>query len=77
MNHADKITSPIMVLHGKNDPRVPIEESEQIVNKLKKRNHPVTYIRVEDEGHSLVKLKNKISAYSKFADFLKQYIGKK
>ncbi|MFJ8265286.1 S9 family peptidase [Peribacillus asahii] len=76
LNHADKITSPLMVIHGVNDPRVPIEESEQIVNKLKKRNHPVTYIRIKDEGHRLVKLKNKIYAYSKLADFLETYIGK-
>ena len=65
-----------MVIHGVNDPRVPIEESEQIVNKLKKRNHPVTYIRIEEEGHTLVKLKNKIYAYSQMADFLEKYIGK-
>ena len=76
LNHADKITSPLMVIHGVNDPRVPIEESEQIVNKLKKRDHPVTYIRIEEEGHTLVKLKNKIYVYSKMADFLEKHIGK-
>ncbi|PKR83410.1 S9 family peptidase [Heyndrickxia camelliae] len=69
------ITSPLMVLHGANDPRVPIEEAEQIVNELKERNHPVTYIRFEDEGHFFVKLKNNITAYTAVADFLDQYIG--
>lgn len=76
LNNADNITSPLMVIHGVNDPRVPIEESEQIVNKLKKRDHPVTYIRIEEEGHTLVKLKNKINAYSKLADFLEKHMGK-
>ncbi|QED47765.1 S9 family peptidase [Cytobacillus dafuensis] len=76
LNYADKISSPLMVIHGVNDPRVPIEESEQIVNKLKERNHPVTFIRFEEEGHSLVKQKSKKYAYSKIADFLEKYIGK-
>ena len=76
LNHADNITAPLMVIHGVNDPRVPIEESEQIVNKLKQRDHPVTYIRIEGEGHTLEKHKNKIYAYSKIADFLEKHIGK-
>ncbi|MFC3883486.1 alpha/beta fold hydrolase [Bacillus songklensis] len=76
LNHANRITSPLMVLHGANDSRVSIEESEQIVNKLKERDHPITYIRFEDEGHSFVKLKNKISAYTAVSDFLEQIIGK-
>lgn len=75
LNHADKITAPLMVIHGVNDPRVSIEESEQIVNKLKKRDHPVTYIRIKEEGHSLVKHKNKKYANSLMADFLKKHIG--
>ncbi|WMX56554.1 S9 family peptidase [Peribacillus sp. R9-11] len=72
----DRITSPLMVLHGSNDPRVPIEESEQIVNKLMARNHPVKFICFENEGHSIVKLNNKITAYTAIAHFLNQYIGK-
>ncbi|MFE5430399.1 alpha/beta fold hydrolase [Peribacillus simplex] len=72
----DRITSPLMVLHGSNDPRVPIEESEQIVNKLIARNHPVKFICFENEGHSIVKLNNKITAYTAIAHFINQYIGK-
>lgn len=75
LNYADRITCPLIVLHGANDPRVPIMESEQMVTKLKQRNHPVKYIRFEDEGHSFVKLKNKLNAYTSIADFLNQYIG--
>lgn len=76
LNYADEITAPLLVIHGVNDPRVPIEESEQIVNKLKKRDHPVTFIRIEEEGHKVVKLENKKYAYSNVAEFLKKYIGK-
>lgn len=70
LNHADNIIAPLMVIHGANDPRVPIEESEQMVNKLKKRNHPVTYIRFREEGHLFKKVKNKIYAYTAMAHFL-------
>ncbi|MFD6443124.1 alpha/beta fold hydrolase, partial [Peribacillus sp. NPDC060186] len=76
LNQTDRITSPLIVLHGANDTRVPIEESEQIVNKLMARNHPVKFICFENEGHSIVKLNNKITAYTAIAHFLNQYIGK-
>lgn len=72
IHHVDKIKCPLMVLHGANDPRVPIEETEQIVDELRSRNHPVTYIRFEDEGHFFVKLKNNITAYTGVANFLKE-----
>lgn len=75
LNHTDRITSPLLVLHGENDARVPIREAEQMVNKLKERNHPVQFIRFEDEGHHFEKLKNKITAYTEMVQFLKQYIG--
>ncbi|MEH7457637.1 S9 family peptidase [Bacillus sp. JJ1127] len=75
LHRTDQIKCPVMLLHGANDPRVPIEETEQIVNELKERDHPVSYIRFEDEGHFFVKLKNNITAYTSVADFLNQYIG--
>ncbi|PGV50019.1 S9 family peptidase [Bacillus sp. AFS037270] len=76
LNHTDRITSPLMVLHGENDPRVPITESEQMVNKLKERNHQVEFIRFEDEGHKFEKLKNKSTAYKEMIQFLNRHIGK-
>ncbi|GAA0321552.1 S9 family peptidase [Bacillus carboniphilus] len=77
LHRTDAITCPLMVLHGANDPRVPIEEAEQIVGELQSRNHPVDYIRFEDEGHFFVKLKNNITAYTGVADFLDKYMGAK
>ncbi len=76
LNHADEITAPLLVIHGVNDPRVPIGESEQIVNKLKQRGHPVTYLRIEGEGHNLVKPEDKVYVYSMVAAFLEQYMGR-
>lgn len=74
IHHVDKIKCPMMVIHGANDPRVPVEEAEQIVAALKKRGVPVEYLRYEDEGHGLVKLKNRLDAYPKMADFLDRYL---
>ncbi|WP_059173829.1 S9 family peptidase [Bacillus sp. FJAT-27445] len=76
LHRTKDIECPVMMLHGANDPRVPIEETEQMVDELKARNHPVQYIRFEDEGHFFVKLKNNITAYSGVADFLDEHIGK-
>jgi dipeptidyl aminopeptidase/acylaminoacyl peptidase len=75
INHVDKIKCPMMVIHGVNDPRVPIAEAEQIVAALKKRNIPVEYLRYEDEGHGLAKLKNRLDAYPKMVKFLDRYVA--
>jgi dipeptidyl aminopeptidase/acylaminoacyl peptidase len=74
INHVDKIKCPMLILHGANDPRVPVGEAEQIVAALKKRNVPVEYLRYEDEGHGLVKLKNRLDAYPKMVAFLDRYL---
>ncbi|HLG61914.1 MAG TPA: S9 family peptidase [Ktedonosporobacter sp.] len=71
----DRITAPLFVIHGANDPRVPVGEAEQIVSALRSRNVPVEYLRFEDEGHGLVKRNNRLVAYPAIADFLEQYLG--
>ncbi|CAM3845053.1 S9 family peptidase [Mesobacillus zeae] len=76
LHYTDRIRCPLMLIHGANDPRVPIGESEQFAAKLKKRKHPVAYIRFEDEGHSLSKMKNKFVAYTRMAQFLDSIAGK-
>jgi len=77
IHQVDKITAPLMVVHGANDPRVPLNEAEQIVTALKARNIPVEFLVYHDEGHGLVKLKNRLDAYPKMADFLDKHIGEK
>lgn len=74
INHVDKIKCPMLVIHGANDPRVPVGEAEQIVAALKKREVPVEYLRYEDEGHGLAKLKNRLDAYPKMVAFLDKYL---
>lgn len=51
LNNAERITKPLFVVQGKNDPRVPYTEAEQIVDRLRSRGVPVWYLRAENEGH--------------------------
>lgn len=75
IHHVDKIQAPMIIIHGANDPRVPVGEAEQMVAALRARNHPVEYLRFEDEGHGVVKLANRIVAYGRIADFLDRTLG--
>ena len=58
VNNAATITKPILVVQGKNDPRVPLAEAEQIVATLRKRGTQVWYLMARDEGHGFAKKRN-------------------
>jgi dipeptidyl aminopeptidase/acylaminoacyl peptidase len=70
----DVITAPLMVVHGANDPRVPVSEAEQVVEALRARSHPVEYLRYEDEGHGIMRLANRLDCYPRIAAFLEQHL---
>jgi dipeptidyl aminopeptidase/acylaminoacyl peptidase len=74
MAKVDKIKTPLFVIHGKNDPRVPYTEAEQVVDALKKRGAIVQYKLYDDEGHGISKLKNRLDLYPQVADFLDKYM---
>jgi dipeptidyl aminopeptidase/acylaminoacyl peptidase len=74
INHVDRITTPLFVVHGANDPRVPVGEAEQVVAALRARHVPVEYLRFEDEGHGLQKRANRLVAYPQIARFLDRYL---
>jgi dipeptidyl aminopeptidase/acylaminoacyl peptidase len=76
LHRADQIVAPLMVVHGANDPRVPISEAEQIVESLRARGREVEYLRFEDEGHGLAKLENRLVAYPRIAEFLLQHLAR-
>ncbi|PYI80236.1 MAG: peptidase S9, prolyl oligopeptidase [Verrucomicrobia bacterium] len=57
-NHADKINRPLFVVQGKNDPRVPLSESEQMVKAIRDHGGTVWYLMAKDEGHGFAKKKN-------------------
>ena len=77
INHIEKIKAPLMVEQGANDPRVPRTEADQIVETLRKKNHPVEYLLFEDEGHGVVKLANRIKSFTAKAAFLDKYVKNK
>ena len=56
--HADKIVKPLMVLQGRNDPRVPYTEAEQIVKAVRGNGRPVWFLMYADEGHGFKKKTN-------------------
>jgi dipeptidyl aminopeptidase/acylaminoacyl peptidase len=70
LTNAERITRPLLVVHGKNDPRVPLSEAEQIVNKLRARGGEVWYLLAADEGHGYRKKQNSDAYYETFAQFL-------
>jgi dipeptidyl aminopeptidase/acylaminoacyl peptidase len=76
MNNVEKIKKPMVVVAGKNDPRVPVSESDQIVAALKKQGTPVWYIMAKDEGHGYQKKANQDYEFYANIIFLQQYLWK-
>ncbi|MEO6871520.1 MAG: S9 family peptidase [Chthoniobacterales bacterium] len=74
--HADQITKPLIVLQGKNDPRVLKAESDEIVAAIKKKGGVVEYIVFPNEGHGFTKKENELHAYKAILDFLDKYLKK-
>ena len=72
--HVDQIKKPMLVVAGKNDPRVPVSESVQIVAALKKEGTPVWYLMATDEGHGYRKKVNQDFQFYATVEFLKQYL---
>ena len=76
MNNLVKIKKPMLVVAGKNDPRVPVSESDQIAEGLKKQGTPVWYILAKDEGHGFQKKANQDYEFYSDVVFLQEYLLK-
>ena len=74
LNFKDRIKAPLMVIHGANDPRVPVEEAEEIVAAMRARGRPVEYLRYDDEGHGLAKAKNRADAWPRVVAFFQKHM---
>jgi dipeptidyl aminopeptidase/acylaminoacyl peptidase len=72
--HAAKITKPLFVVQGKNDPRVPLSESEQMVKAVRAGGTPVWYLMATDEGHGFAKKKNADIQFLGTILFLKEHL---
>lgn len=76
LNNAQKITKPLFVVQGANDPRVPKSEADQIVATLKKQGTPVWYLLAKDEGHGFAKKKNADFQFYSMVQFIREYLLK-
>ncbi|MGD2090832.1 MAG: prolyl oligopeptidase family serine peptidase [Candidatus Aminicenantes bacterium] len=76
LTNAHKIKKPLLVIQGKNDPRVPLSEAEQIVATVKKNNVPVWYLMATNEGHGFRKKYNSDYMYYAVVRFLQEYLLK-
>jgi dipeptidyl aminopeptidase/acylaminoacyl peptidase len=74
LTHVDRLRVPLFLIHGANDPRVPLSEAEQIHRALTERGIACELLVYGDEGHGLQKLKNRLDAYPKAAEFLERVL---
>jgi dienelactone hydrolase len=74
LNSAAKITAPLLVIQGANDPRVNKAESDQIVIALRDRGFPVEYLVAPDEGHGFARPVNNLAMFAASEKFLAKYL---
>ena len=77
LTYADNISKPLLIMHGNNDPRVKKSESDQIVEAMKKRGIPVTYVVFPDEGHGWLRKENQLADAAISEAFLAKCLGGK
>ncbi|MCP4566416.1 MAG: S9 family peptidase [FCB group bacterium] len=76
VHKANLITTPLMIVHGENDPRVPVDEARQIIRAIERRGGIVEPLIFPDEGHGIGKLANRLTFYRQMADFFKRHLQK-
>jgi dipeptidyl aminopeptidase/acylaminoacyl peptidase len=73
--HAANIRVPLIVAQGANDPRVNIREATQMVEAMRAKGLPVTYIVYGDEGHGFARPDNRLDFYGRVDEFLAKHLG--
>ena len=72
--YMDQISCPLMVIQGKNDPRVIERESLDVVDQLRSKGKNVEYLMFGNEGHDVLKFENRVTAYNAITDFFKKHL---
>ena len=75
LTHVDRIQRPLLIGQGANDPRVKVQESEQIVDAMQERDIPVTYVVFPDEGHGFARPVNSLAFWAITEAFLATHLG--
>jgi dipeptidyl aminopeptidase/acylaminoacyl peptidase len=74
VHHLDRLRTPLLIFHGRNDPRVPIGEAEQVVAEVQKRGGTVELVTFENEGHGFEHRENLIETARRAAQFLDRFL---
>ena len=74
--YIDKVSCAMMMIQGRNDPRVVEAETHDVVDRLKARGLPVEYLVFEDEGHDVIKFKNRVKCYEAIEEFFSKHLKK-
>ncbi|MGH9374160.1 MAG: alpha/beta fold hydrolase [Vicinamibacterales bacterium] len=74
LNNAQKINHPLFVVQGGNDPRVPLSEADQMVERVKQNGKPVWYLMAKDEGHGFAKKQNADFQFYATVMFVRRYL---
>jgi dipeptidyl aminopeptidase/acylaminoacyl peptidase len=69
--YIDNVQCAMMMIQGRNDPRVVEKETSDVVQRLRSKGLPVDYLVFEDEGHDVIKFKNRVICYTKITEFFK------
>ncbi|MCV2368034.1 S9 family peptidase [Roseateles oligotrophus] len=77
LNHAAKVKKPLFIVHGRNDPRVPYAEAQQMVAAVRAGGTPVWFLTAEDEGHSFTNVDNRDYLFQATVEFVSRLIGAK
>ncbi len=72
--YLDQLGSPLLVIQGKNDPRVVERESRDVVENLRSTGKQVDYLMFENEGHDVLKFENRVRCYNAITDFFKEHL---
>ena len=75
LTHVDEISAPLFVIHGANDPRVPLSEAEQVAAAVRDKGVECDLLVYDDEGHGLAKRGNRLDAYPRAMEFLRRHLG--
>ncbi len=72
--HLHNMSAPMLVIQGRNDPRVVAAESEDLVRQLKEKGKDIELLVFEDEGHDVLKYENRVTCYNAITDFFTKYL---
>lgn len=74
LTHIDNLQAPVLIIHGREDERVPFSQAERLRKALKKRRHPHEWLAVRGEGHGFYEVENRVKRLEAIEAFLRQHL---